>query len=282
MHPRYVSSGDGVRVQHHHAHIASVMAENGLLPGERVIGVAFDGTGYGPDGTIWGGEVLLATYDGYERLAHLAPWALPAGDAEIARVGRLALAYLWSVGLPWPDRLIDARPDLLRRRLERGVNIARTSSMGRLFDVVATLVSVRQAVTYEGQAAVELEALAAPDVREAYRFAWACGEILSRPVVEAVLRDLDAGVPPMIIAAKFHNAVAGLIVGLAVDLAGETGVRTVGLSGGVFQNVTLLEAVAPRLRDAGLRVLLHRQVPPNDGGLSLGQAVIAGRMQPCV
>ncbi len=294
LHPNYLSTRwalehEGglpvVQVQHHHAHIAAVMAEHMLGSEERVLGFSFDGTGYGTDGAIWGGEVLLAGYADFQRLTHLKYVPLPGGDAAIKRPYRLALAHLWAAGLDWDERLPSVRAcraaerGVLRRQLDSAINTVPTSSMGRLFDAVASLAGIRQTITYEAQAAVELEALTAPDLREAYRFTLDEGVFDAAPVLEGVAADVLAGVDPARIAARFHNAVAGLIVEISVAYRQETGINKVALSGGVFQNVTLLEAAVGRLAQADFETLVHHKVPPNDGGLALGQAVIAAAQQ---
>ncbi len=290
LHPGYLSTrwaqehaGERplVQVQHHHAHIAACMAEHGLEGQEPVIGFSFDGTGYGPDGAIWGGEVLVADYRGYRRAAHLAYTPLPGGDAGVKRPYRMALAHLRAAGVDWQTDLppVAACPPPERRilvqQLARGIQTVPTSSMGRLFDAVAALAGVRQQVTYEAQAAMELEALAAPEETGCYAFARAGDIFHAGPVIQAIVADLRAGVPVEVIAARFHNGVARLILELARAIREETGLGQVALSGGVFQNVTLLERSVALLRDDGFQVLTHRQVPPNDGGLALGQAVVA-------
>ena len=290
LHPGYLSSrwaqetaGERplIQVQHHHAHIAACMAEHGLEGAEPVIGFSFDGTGYGPDGAIWGGEVLVADYRGYRRLAHLAYVPLPGGDAGVKRPYRMALAHLWAAGLDWCEDLppVAACPAVERRilaqQLARGVQTVPTSSMGRLFDGVAALLGVRQRITYEAQAAIELEARVAPEETGHYAFARAGDVFHAGPVFQAIVADLRAGVPVEVIAARFHNGVAALIQELARAIRAETGLSRVVLSGGVFQNVTLLERAVARLQAGGFQVLTHRKVPPNDGGLALGQAVVA-------
>jgi hydrogenase maturation protein HypF len=272
-------------VQHHHAHVASVMAEHGLGPDERVIGFVFDGTGYGPDGAIWGGEVLVAGYDDYDRAAHLSYIPLPGGDATIHKPYRAALAHLWAAGLPWSMDLAPVRaagPDgrrVLQRQLERGFQCVPTSSMGRLFDAVSALIGIRQVVSYEAQAAIELEAIAEGHLEEARRYPLAAaGNLIDpAPLLAGVVDDLVAGCPQGPIAAGFHLAVARCIAATAHDLHQSTGLDTVALSGGVFQNLLLVRLVRARLAGTGLRVLTHRLVPPNDGGLALGQLVVAGR-----
>lgn len=296
MHPGYLSTrwaheqADGrpvVAVQHHHAHIAAVMAEHGLDGCTPVIGVAFDGTGYGLDGAIWGGEVLVADYARFDRVAHLAYVPLPGGDASVKRPYRTALAHLHAAGVPWDDDLasVAAAPDVergvLRRQLATGFNAVPTSSMGRLFDAVAALVGVRQTVTYEGQAAIELESLAdvadGHDARYQFDIIHGGDEWFfdAAPVVRAVVADLRAGVTVGHIAQRFHHAVAVLVRDLCLAQRAVRGLNTVALSGGVFQNVTLLGLTVAQLEQAGFDVLWHRRVPPNDGGLALGQAAVA-------
>jgi len=295
LHPRYLSArwahehAGGrrhVRVQHHHAHLAAVMAENGYVAG-RVIGFSFDGTGYGTDGAIWGGEVLLADYAGFDRALHLAYVPLPGGDAAVKRPYRAALAHLHAAGLAWDDDLppVAACPPAERKviahQLKTGLNAAPTSSLGRLFDAVAALCGVRQTVTYEAQAAIEMEALAADEVADvtdgAYQFEVQEVTFDAAPVIRAIVADWRAGVAMPVIAARFHNAVSALILTLSRRLREQHGLNTVALSGGVFQNVTLLARTAQRLRADGFEVLAHRLVPPNDGGLALGQAVIGAK-----
>jgi hydrogenase maturation protein HypF len=290
LHPRYLSTQWAehhtlpiVKVQHHHAHIASVMAEHGVT--DRVIGFAFDGTGYGTDGTVWGGEVLVADYEGFDRVAHLAPVALPGGDAAVRHPGRMALSHLRSAGIPWSEDLPPVRHhiEIVRRSLEiqidRGINTVPTTSMGRLFDAASALAGVRQTANYEAQAAIEFEALV--DLTEgcSYEFGFVDADIPiilePGPVLAGIVEDVRASVPVGLIAARFHTAVATMIVEVAERIRARTGITTVGLSGGVFQNVTLTHAAAVALGEKGFAVLTHRLVPPNDGGLALGQAVIA-------
>ncbi len=294
QHPGYLSrqwaekqSKPVVTVQHHHAHIASLMAEHGL-PGERpVIGFSFDGTGFGSDGAIWGGELLLADYAGFQRVAQLKYAPLAGGDAAVKRPYRLALAYLWAAGLPWDEDLPAVRacpPDerkVLRRQLERELNVVPTSSMGRLFDAVASLTGVRHRVSYEGQAAIELEAAAASGITASYGFEITDQGLVDwSAMIQAVVADVQGNLPAEVISAKFHNAVALLIVELSCRYRQQTGLNQVALSGGVFQNVRLLESAVQRLRSHDFEVLTHRLVPPNDGGLALGQAMIAGMSEP--
>jgi len=299
LHPDYLSTKyakelglELVGVQHHHAHIASCLADNGLADNGLadngaagpVIGVAFDGTGYGTDGTIWGGEFLIADLRGALRAGHLAPVPMPGGAAAIRQPWRMAAAYLDAA---YPDGPPDAM-DVARRNspawetitamARRGVNAPATSSAGRLFDAVAALLGVRDQVNYEGQAAVELEQLAAPSERGSYRARIELSDPLTihgTDLVRAAVADIAAGVSAAVIAARFHNAVADMIVATCEALRERSGLGTVALSGGVFQNQRLLETVIDQLAERRFAVLRHSRVPCNDGGISLGQAVVA-------
>lgn len=267
-------------VQHHHAHIAAVMAEHGFDGSQQVLGFAFDGTGYGPDEAVWGGEVLLANYKGYQRLAQLKYVPLAGGDISVLRPYRMALAHLWAAGIAWEPDLppVAACPAdeqrVLRRQLETGVGCVPTSSMGRLFDAVSALVGVRQVVAYEAQAAIELEGLArgVDGAATTYQFDINRSLIDPAPVICAVVRDQRDGVAPGVIGARFHCAVADLVVDLACR--DRDAAQTVALSGGVFQNALLLALTVKRLRAKGLDVITHRAVPPNDGGIALGQLMV--------
>jgi hydrogenase maturation protein HypF len=272
-------------VHHHHAHLAAVMVEHAVPPGERVIGCAFDGTGYGTDGAIWGGEVLIAGYDGFERSAHLRYVPLPGGDATIRKPSRAALAHLWAAGIEWAPDLPPVEHttaeelSVLRRQLERNVHCVPTSSMGRLFDAVSSLLGVRHTASYEAQAAMELEQLGDGEMADRvgpYRFAASGDEIDAAPVLRAIVDDMRRGCATGPIASGFHSAVAELIADTADRLRGATGIERVALSGGVFQNVLLLRLARAALEARGLRVLTHRLVPPNDAGLALGQVAVAG------
>ncbi|WP_256102751.1 carbamoyltransferase HypF [Streptomyces sp. Ncost-T10-10d] len=283
-----------VHVQHHHAHIASAMAEHGLDGSRRVIGVAFDGTGYGDDGAVWGGEILLADYDGYHRFGHLAYVPLPGGDAAVRRPYRMALAHLHAAGIRWTQDLpcTAACPpgelDVLARQLERNLNCVPTSSMGRLFDAVSSLIGICHRAGYEAQAAVELETAAlqaAEDDCAGYGFVLRApapdsGSALiadPAPVLSAVVEDVRAGTAPGVIAARFHESVAALVRSTCVLARERHGLDTVALTGGVFANTRLSSACARTLRGDDFTVLLHHQVPPNDGGLALGQVMVAAR-----
>ena len=268
-------------VQHHHAHIAACMAEHGLNGTHPVIGLAFDGTGYGEDGAIWGGEVLIVDYKSYQRKYHLEYFPLPGGDAAIKKPARTALALLWSLGMEWDERLISVAEFsaedqvVLRTQLERKINTPMTSSMGRLFDAAAALAGVRQKVNYEGQAAIEFEALADETERASYSFGLDQDTVKVRSVVEALIKDVMAGIHISKISARFHNGLAESAREICLKIKSETGIDEVVLSGGVWQNITLLGRTLSLLNKDGFRVYIHREVPTNDGGLSLGQAVIA-------
>ena len=291
LHPEYLSTkwalehaeAPLVAVQHHHAHVASCLADNGV--DERVIGVAFDGLGYGTDSTLWGGEFLVADLAGFERAGHLATVAMPGGAAAIREPWRMAAAHLDLVyGADAPPVAVAernaARWPAIVDLAHAGVNAPLTSSMGRLFDAVAALLGVRDVVTYEGQAAIELEQLADPVETGAYpaRFTEEAGgfELRTADLVGAIVDDLLARVPTPAIAARFHNGVARAVVEGCRLVRERVGIETVALSGGVFQNVILLDRATDLLEADGFAVLRHRQVPCNDGGISLGQAVVAG------
>jgi hydrogenase maturation protein HypF len=273
-----------VEVQHHHAHIAAGMAEHGLSGERPVIGVAFDGTGYGDDGAIWGGEFLIAGYAGYERAAHLRYVPLPGGDRAVREPWRMALSHLRAAGLPWGDDLApviharaagDERLRALCIQMEHGLNAPATSSMGRLFDAAAALAGVRQTVNYEAQAAVEFEALADLSEVSAYPIDYANGIIDPAPAWAALLADRRAGLEVGRIAARFHNGVVRVVGVVCQSLRDERGLNEVVLSGGVWQNIVLLRRTLALLAVNGFRVYTHCLVPPNDGGLALGQAAIA-------
>jgi hydrogenase maturation protein HypF len=285
LHPEYLSTKyalelDGVDlqgVQHHHAHVASCLADNGA--DGPVIGVAFDGTGYGTDGTIWGGEFLAADLATFERGGHLAPVPMPGAAAAIRQPWRMAAAYLDADAehLDVARRHAERWPAILSMA-KRGVNSPLTSSAGRLFDAAAAILGVRDAINYEGQAAVELEQLADPAETGAYPAGLRAGhpfQACGADLLHGVIDDLTSRVPAPVIAARFHHGVAALIEAGCAAMRERYGLGTVALSGGVFQNLLLLHATVSRLEACGFRVLLHSRVPCNDGGISLGQAVVA-------
>jgi len=268
-------------VQHHHAHIAACMAEHGLSGERPVIGVSFDGTGYGEDGAIWGGEFLLADYRQYERPYHLTYIPMLGGEAAVRQPWRLALAWLTQADLDWEEDIApietagsEAR-EMLKRMFEIRINTPLTSSMGRLFDAVSSLANVRQEINYEAQAAIELEALVDPDEEGVYPFALVDENIDPVPVIREIVDDLRAGVSVPKIAARFHNGVAHMVDQVCRAIRDQSEVDEVALSGGVWQNMVLLSRTVQLLRQSGFKIYVHRQVPTNDGGLSLGQASVA-------
>jgi hydrogenase maturation protein HypF len=292
LHPEYLSTKFAqtldlpkVGVQHHHAHIVGVTAEHDVR--HSVIGVAFDGTGYGSDGHIWGGEFLVADWKDFSRYAHLREVPMPGGAAAVRRPARMALGLLTGIdrGLlnhPGSQSLLAKIPeterDVILTMLGRGFNSPLTSSMGRLFDAVAAILGVREDADYEGQAAIELEAMADPAAEGGYEFALAGSDPIvldPEPMLVAMLDDVAAGVPAPVISSRFHKAVVGAIVRVALSASAETGSRDVALAGGVFLNRLVLGGSIRGLQAAGLRPLTHRKLPTNDGAISFGQAVVA-------
>jgi len=295
LHPMYLSTKlaldmtgvEKVGVQHHHAHIASCMAENGIA--DKVIGVAFDGTGFGTDGKIWGGEFLLADFTGFERRAHFRYIALAGGDTAVREPWRLALSYLLDtfgagmdgLDLPLFHEIPSKKVAAVRSMIERAINTIPTSACGRLFDAVASIAGTRHQVNFEAQAAIELEMSAQAGVDAHYPFEISSDDpwqIDMRPAIEEIVRDVLAAKPRGYIAAAFHNTVAEIVAEVCQRLRAAEGIDRVCLSGGTFQNLYLLERAVARLRASRFEVFLHAKVPPNDGGISLGQAVIANAM----
>lgn len=297
LHPGYFSTqwarqrggAHVVGVQHHHAHIASCMAENHLEG--RVIGIALDGTGYGSDGHVWGGEVLVAGYQGFERAAHLEYVPLPGGEAAIHEPWRMAVSFLLhhlgreflKLNIPFVRALDTHKAGLLIRMIEQGVNSPLTSSCGRLFDAVAALIGIRQCINYEAQAAIELEMAIDPSPdTTAYPMDlipdghnWIIG---SRPMFQCIIEDLLNEIPIGLISRRFHNGLAKALANLADLLRKRIGLARICLSGGTFHNVYLSEHLETQLRLAGFEVYAQHEVPAGDGGLSLGQAMVAGAM----
>lgn len=312
LHPSYLSSQWAreqarernlplIEVQHHHAHIASVMAEaiatGQLAPNARVLGIAFDGTGAGTDGTIWGGEFLVAGLADFERTAHLRTWALPGGAASVRDARRNAFALLSELGLlehPGAARLLDSLDEQTRSvtatMIERGINSPRTSSMGRLFDAAAAILGICDKATYEGEPAIEFEAaawralnsesacptgnMASFSVTESSR-PDDCHVLNSRPLFEALLEGIRTGVPAGKLALDFHVTIARASTRIASEICVREGIDIVALSGGVFMNRLLLRLLTRELKDAGLAVLVPHTVPVNDGCIAYGQAAVA-------
>jgi len=293
LHPDYLSTRFAldmknirkVGVQHHHAHIASVLAENASV--EKVIGVAFDGTGYGGDGTVWGGEFLVCDLRDYVRVAHLKALPMPGGESAIKEPWKMAVSYLYSV---YGDELRDLKIDFIRRAgkkdlsllidmIRGNINSPLTSSAGRLFEAVSALIGICRVNTYEGQAAMELEGLAGEGVDDSYPFD--IGDESNTLIVDwggvikGVVDDLAGGIADDVISAKFHNSVARMILEVCRRLRKIHGIKGVAISGGVFQNFYLLKRVRRALQSQDFTVYEHRLVPPNDGCISLGQAAVA-------
>ncbi len=303
LHPDYLSTKWALQqagkklvgVQHHHAHIASCMAENHLEG--RVIGVALDGTGYGTDGRIWGGEVLLADYRGFTREAHFDYVPLPGGEAAIREPWRMAVSYLWkhfgreflNLPIPFVAGLDRRKTEVLVRMMDQNVSSPLTSSCGRLFDAVAALIGIRPQVNYEAQAAIELEmalemTLKTPMESSAGKHdeyplelvPEAGGLIIAtRPMFEQLIQDLATALPTGVLSRRFHNSLVHVFVEVSSRLREKTGIDRVCLSGGTFNNMYLSEQLEARLRGAGFEVFVQRDVPCGDGGLSLGQAMVA-------
>jgi hydrogenase maturation protein HypF len=294
LHPDYLStrhalSLEGVEkvgVQHHLAHVAAGMADNNLA--ETVIGVAFDGTGYGLDGRIWGGEFLVAGPGVFDRAGHLDYRPLPGGDAAVREPWRMAVSHLAAAfgdgfpDLPFLRETDPATIDLVRHMIRKGLNSPLTSSMGRLFDAVAALAGIRSRVTYEAQAAIELEMAADEAEDRPYPFPVLEGNVVDpSEAIREIAADLGRGVAAGVVAGKFHAAVARMTADVCARIRRERGHRKVVLTGGVYQNSLLLRKTVRALEAAGLEPYWHHQVPPNDGGLSLGQAVVADWRSRC-
>jgi len=295
LHPDYLASRYAQRraaeeglplvtVQHHHAHLAACLADNGWASGEAVIGLSFDGTGLGTDGAVWGGEVLLGGYSGYRRCYHLKYVPLPGGDQAVRKPARMALAHLWAAGLDWETDLLPVQAlcyeerMVVRTQLERRLNAVPTSSMGRLFDAASALAGQRQVASYEGQAAIEFEACADRSEPGAYEFDIQGETIDPAPLWLALLNDWRAGLPVATLSARFHNGVVQLVRQVCARLRSQTGCEVVALSGGVWQNTLLLERTLQALEQDNFTVLWHRQLPANDGCIAVGQAMVAAHV----
>ncbi len=307
LHPNYLATRyalerakqagiPAIGVQHHHAHIAACMAEHELPRDKQVIGVSFDGTGYGEDGAIWGGEFLIANYREYQRPYHLEYIPLPGADKAIREPWRMALAWLAQAGIAWTEDLAPVQYALqnlpaasqpletLSSQIRNRINAPLTSSVGRLFDAVAALVGIRQSVNYEAQAAIELENQCDPQEQNHYPagsiFENHTGNNLSQPIspdnlIQAIVDDLRKGTSVSTIAARFHNSLAQIVTQVCCMLRDQYGINDVALSGGVWQNTTLLQKTVIALQAEKFMLYLHQQVPTNDGGIALGQAIIA-------
>lgn len=291
LHPDYASTQyalersteDGlpcVPVQHHHAHLAACAAENGVSPEKNIAGLIFDGTGYGTDGTIWGGEILLGNSLSFTRFANLKPVPLPGGDVSIRKPARMALSTLWAYDLPWDDRLSpvaflsNQERKILHNQLEKGINTTLTSSMGRLFDAISALIGVRECITYEAQAAIELEALADRNELGYYPWHFERDMINIKPMLKSIITDVLSGISKPTIAAKFHNTIVNISCTAASKLHKVYDIDYFVLSGGVWQNLFLLNATSKQLMKQNLHPLVHRILPPNDGCVAFGQAMI--------
>jgi hydrogenase maturation protein HypF len=292
MHPNYLSTRyaealqdlEKVPVQHHHAHIVSCMTENRI--DGPVIGLSFDGTGYGTDGHVWGGEVLVADALGFKRMAHLAYVPMPGGDAAIRQPWRMAVSYLYEtfgngcedLGLPLFKKIDAAKVDTIKKMIRNRFNSPYTSSLGRLYDGVAAMIGLRDQVGFEGQAAMELEMIAADKPAGIYDYEWTSADprrVLFQPMIGGIVRDVLKRTPKAKISSKFHGSLIRLFTDLCGVISKETGLKRVVLSGGAFQNSILLSGLIQSLTQKNLQVLTHKLVPPNDGGISLGQAMVA-------
>ena len=296
LHPDYLStkyalSVNGVPkigIQHHHAHIASCMCDNGI-DGE-VIGISFDGTGYGTDEKIWGGEFLVCDYGGFERVAHLEYVPLPGGEKAIKEPWRMAASFLdriygdsmYGLGIDFVKTLDRNKWTIIKKMIDKGLNSPLTSSSGRLFDAVSALVGVRQEVYYEGQAAIELEMAADKDEEGFYSYDLEelgnGSQVMLEPIIRGIVTDIGDNVSVPTIAGKFHNTMAKIILNICLRVRKASGIEKVALSGGVFQNTLLLNKTFTLLDGSGFKVYTQHRVPPNDGGIALGQAVIANEL----
>jgi hydrogenase maturation protein HypF len=290
MHPAYFTTTYAQRstfdvprvpVQHHHAHIASCMADN-KLEDRKLIGLSFDGTGYGTDGAIWGGEVLLASYADFERAAHLEYLPLPGGDSAIRNPWHIAVGYAEALGLdidglPFLETVDSQAVEIVRKQVQKKLNAPLTSSMGRLFDAVASMVGIRNQVTYEAQAAIEMEVLSKGFMSEAkpYPFEIKDGVIRVGEMFKHIINDVRLKRSAGLIGARFHQTACAMAVEASKDIRSKTGIDEVALSGGVWQNQLLLELSCKNLSRENFIVYTHRQTPANDGGLALGQAAVA-------
>jgi len=292
LHPDYLSSKYAqkrsqaenkplIKIQHHHAHLAACLADNNYSTDEPVIGLCFDGTGLGTDKSIWGSEFLLGSFLGYQRLFHLKYTPLPGGDQAVIQPFRIALAHLWVSDIEWSNDLkpvMYINPEqraVLEEQIKQKINTPLTSSMGRLFDAASSLLGLRQIVNYEAQAAIELEGVADKNEKGFYPVSIDGESINTAPLWIAFIDDLRKKIPASIISSRFHNSIVEFSMQICNKIRMEYGCKTIALSGGVWQNRLLLIKSITRLESLGFNVLVHSRVPTNDGGIALGQAVIA-------
>jgi len=291
LHPEYLSTKFAhtyaiendisiMSAQHHHAHLAACLADNGCFSDAPAIGFIFDGTGYGDDGNIWGGEVLVGNAKSYQRRYHLEEMPLPGGDKAILNPNRIALAYMIQNNInlgrhiPTVSTTPQTEINILTKQLEQGINVPLTTSMGRLFDAVASLLGIRQSITYEAQAAIELEQMLDSRITDFYEIDLLENIIRIKPLITKIIADIQKDESVATISARFHNSIAHIVLSLANLIREQDNINTVVLSGGVWQNKYLLETGIQLLESAKFSVLHHHQIPTNDGGISLGQAAI--------
>jgi hydrogenase maturation protein HypF len=289
LHPNYFTTQYAkkmdvpqIGVQHHHAHIAACMADH-CLDDRKLIGLAFDGTGYGTDGAVWGGEVLIASYTDFERFGHLEYLPLPGSDSAIHHPWRIAVGYAHALGietdgLPFLQKLDQQTVNIIKQQVDKHINTPLTSSMGRLFDAVDSLIVIRWDVTYEAQAAMEMEVLskAYMELAEPYPYVIdQAGIVCLKDLLYAIIQDVRENESAGLIGARFHKTIASMAVDISKRARTKTDLNEVALSGGVWQNEILLDLVRFGLQQEGFIVYFHKQVPTNDGGLALGQAVVA-------
>ncbi|PKN87544.1 MAG: carbamoyltransferase HypF [Chloroflexi bacterium HGW-Chloroflexi-8] len=292
LHPNYLATRYGIAraekenkklllIQHHHAHLAACIAENRPKLESPIIGLCFDGTGLGTDHAIWGGEVLIGKLSQYIRRFHLKYVPLPGGDVTIRIPARMALTHLWANNIEWDPSFLPAQDlcveekNVLRTQLTKGINSPPTSSMGRLFDAIASFIGVRQRVNYEGQAAIEMESMVDFSIQDYYSFNLANDLIDAEPLWNQIVRDFLANASPTVMASKFHNSVSQLCLDICQVIKKESGITTVALSGGVWQNKVLIKKTISLLQQNHFEVLWHSKIPTNDGGIAFGQACIA-------
>ncbi len=296
LHPEYACSKYArslkdirkIGIQHHHAHIVSCMADNEI--DEQVIGIAFDGTGYGMDGNIWGGEFLIGDYHAFERMAHFEYFPLPGGDKAIVEPWRITASLLFRIygddmmklDIDFIKLLDRDKWNIIRNMIEKNINSPLTSSLGRIFDLVSALVCVRREIYYEGQAAIELEMIA--DTEETGEYEYEIKEnngkreILLKPLIKCIVSDIEAGIKAEKISARFHNTIARIALDMSIYIRTLKGINSVALSGGVFQNMFLLDRIYELLKSRNFNIYTHHRVPTNDGGIALGQAVIVNAL----